>query len=288
MWDHALRAGTILPEYRVSAPHPVEAAENQVHDDRVARTLGFKAGLVPGFIVYAWMTHPVVRACGPAWLASGTFSVRFAQPIYYEEEVIVRARVTACTDELVTIEARALSAVGEPCALATIGFSGGSDGHGSTRAPSPAPDLAAYPAAPLPPVRPPVSRAYLSGLGILGTPEMLVDETAAAAFLSLAGESLPLYRGAAAPVHPALYLDQANCALDRNVFVTPWLHVESHGRHLSIARVGERLSTRGRISSLFDRKGHEFVELDLLLVGGESRPVASVRHVAIYKLRQAS
>ncbi len=283
MRDHALQAGTILPEYRVSAPRPVEAAENQVHDDRVARTLGFKAGLVPGFIVYAWMTHPVVRACGPAWLASGTFSVRFAQPIYYEEEVTVRAQVSACTDDRVTIEVHATNAAGEPCGIVTVGLAGGSDGP-----PPPAPDLAAYPAAPLPPVRPPVSRAHLSGLGVLGTPELLVDETAAAAFLSLAGESLPLYRGAAAPVHPALYLDQANCALDRNVFVTPWLHVESHGRHLSIARVGERLSTRGRISRLFDRKGYEFVELDLLLVAGGSRPVASVRHVAIYKLRQAS
>ncbi len=284
MRDHALQPGTILPEYRVSAPRPVDAAENQVHDDRVARSLGFKAGLVPGFVVYAWMTHPVVRACGPAWLASGTFSVRFAQPIYYEEEATVRARVAASTDDLVTIEVHATNAAGEPCAVATMGLPGGPK-EPAVRG---APDLAAYPAAPLPPVRPPASRTHLSSLGLLGTPEILVDETAAAAFLSLAGESLPLYRGAVAAVHPALYLDQANCALDRNVFVTPWLHVESHGRHLSIARVGERLSTRGRISRLFDRKGHEFVELDLLLVAGGSRPVASVRHVAVYKLRQAS
>lgn len=269
-----------LSEYRVSAPRPGVAAENRVHDDRVARSLGFKAGLVPGFIVYAWMTHPVVEALGPAWLASGTFSVRFAQPIYYEEVATVQAWVAARTDDLVAIEAQALNAAGEPCSAATMGLPTG---------PLPsAPVPAVYPAAPLPAERPAVSREHLSRLGVLGTPELLVDEAAAAGFLSLVSESLPVYAGTGAPVHPALYLDQANCALDRNVRVSPWLHVESEGRHLSVARVGERLSTRGKIKSLFERKGHEFVELDLLVVADDVRPVASIRHVAIYKLRQTA
>lgn len=273
-----LASGMMLPEYPASAPRPGVAAENQVHDDRVARSLGFKAGLVPGFIVYAWMTHPVVEALGPAWLASGIFSVRFAQPIYYEELATVRARVVDRTDDLVTIEAQVLNAAGELCATATMGLPTG---------PGPAAlDPAAYPAAPLPAKRPIVSREHLSRLGVLGTPELLVDEATATGFLGLVGEFLPVYVEAAAPVHPALYLDQANCAFDRNVRVSPWLHVESEGRHLSIARVGERLSTRGRIKSLFERKGHEFVELELLLVADDSRPVASIRHVAIYKLRQ--
>jgi len=275
-----LASGMILPEYRISAPRPRVPAENQVHDDRVARALGFKAGLVPGFIVYGWLTHPVVEALGPAWLASGTFSVRFAHPIYYEELAIVQARVTARTDDLVTIEAQAVNAAGEPCATATMGLPTGST-------PS-VPELAAYPAAPLPAERPTVSREHLSRLGVLGTPEILGDRATSAGFLSLVSESLPVYVGAVAPAHPALYLDQANCALDRNVRVSPWLHVESEGRHLSIARVGERLSTRGRIKSLFERKGHEFVELDLLLVADDVRPVASIRHVAIYKLRQTA
>ena len=273
----ALRAGTGLPEVRVSAPYPEDAAENQVHDDRVARSLGFAAGLVPGFIVYAWMTRPVVEAMGPRWLATGTFSVRFAQPIYYAQEAVIRAHVASRAGDVATIDVEALNSAGTVCATATMGLPAG---------PAPAPDLAAYPAAPLPRTRPPVSRQYLQGLGPLGTPEFAVDEAAAAGFLRLVRESLPLYTEPAAPVHPGLYLDQANCAFDRNVYVTPWLHVESHGRHLGPARVGERLVTRGRIASLANRKGHEFVELDLLLLAGD-RPVASIRHVAIYKLRQA-
>jgi acyl dehydratase len=85
-----------------------------------------------------------------------------------------------------------------------------------------------------------------------------------------------------------LYLDLANRALSRNVRVSPWIHVESEGRHLGIARVGDRLEMRAKVKRLFEKKGHEFVELDLLLVAEGTRPIASIRHVAIYQLRGAS
>jgi hypothetical protein len=98
-------------------------------------------------------------------------------------------------------------------------------------------------------------------------------------------DTLPIYQGADAPVHPGLYLDQANRALDRNVRVSPWIHVESHGQHLSVPRVGQRLETRVKVKNLFQGKGHEFVELDLLLLADGTRPVASIRHIAIYQLR---
>ena len=86
-------------------------------------------------------------------------------------------------------------------------------------------------------------------------------------------------------MHPAFYLDQANRALDRNVRLGPWIHVSSTVRHLGAARVGETLQTRARVRSLFERKGREFVELDLaVLARGSGRPLAHVLHTAIYRL----
>jgi len=35
---------------------------------------------------------------------------------------------------------------------------------------------------------------------------------------------------------------------------------------------------------LFERKGHGFVELDLLMVANDTRPVLHVRHTAIYDI----
>jgi len=271
-----LVAGAVLPEHRVSASMPADAVENKIHEDALARQLGFRGGLVPGVTVYAWMTHPVVAALGRAWLERGTFRARFAKPAYFGETITITAGVAAREDGAIAIETRAVNGAGEICATAAMRLPGGPG--------APAPDVTAYPAAPLPAERPPVSRELLAARTVLGTPELALDLATARAFLARVREPLPLYEGEAAPAHPGLYLEQANRALSRNVLVSPWIHVESGGRHLGAFRVGERLETRARVTSLFERKGHEFVELDLLQVAEGTRPVAHIRHVAIYRL----
>jgi hypothetical protein len=50
-------------------------------------------------------------------------------------------------------------------------------------------------------------------------------------------------------------------------------------------RDGEEISVRGRVKDCFERKGHEFVVIDLLMVAGDTRVVEQVRHTAIYRPR---
>jgi hypothetical protein len=45
---------------------------------------------------------------------------------------------------------------------------------------------------------------------------------------------------------------------------------------------------RGRVAERFERKGHRFVVLDILVVAGGARMVQHVRHTAIYELRPAA
>ncbi len=275
----SLSPGAELPEFHVSAAAPTEPRENKIHEDDVARQYGFKGGLVPGVTVYGWLTHPVVEALGAEWLEKGSFRARFAKPIYFEEPAVIRARVAARTGDDVIVEAAAHNAAGEVCGTAQMSLS---------RAPRPQPpDAGAYATAAMPVERPQVSRALLEGLRVLGTPELQLTPESAARYLTRFGETLPLYRRAEPPAHPGTYLDLANRALSGNVRVSPWIHVESRGSHWSVARVGEHLAMRARIQSLFEKKGHQFVELDLLLVAQGSRPVASIRHTAIYQLRPA-
>jgi hypothetical protein len=273
----ALVVGTALPEYSVSATPTHDPWENKIHEDGLARAFGFRGGLVPGVTVYSWMTHPVVAALGGAWLDHGTFSVRFAKPVYFGETVTVRASVAAHSKEEVTIQVRVVNEQDEVCATATMGL---------PRGPLlPLPDPAGYPAAALPVERPLASRAYLEQRTVLGTPQLILERAVADAFLAKVSEQLAMYRDVDGPAHPGIYLEQANRALDRNVRVSPWIHVESHGQHLSVPRVRERLETRAKVKNLFQGKGHEFVELDLLLLAEGARAVASIRHVAIYQLR---
>jgi len=275
-----LVAGSTLPEHRVIARMPQETTENKIHEDTVARDFGFRGALVPGVTLYAWMTRPVVAHWGADWLGRGMFSTRFSKPVYFEEPMSIQSAVSRHDTELTAIETRVVNRDGVVCATATMSLTASES--------SPALDLAAYPAAPLPTERPLVSREILEAHRILGTPELFVDVDVALAFLDRVSETLPIYAGPAAVAHPGLYLSEANRALSRNVVVSPWIHVESEGRHLSPLRVGERLETRARVKDLFEKKGHQFAELDLLLVAERSRPVAHIRHVAIYQLRGAS
>jgi acyl dehydratase len=146
-------------------------------------------------------------------------------------------------------------------------------------------NLAMYRAAALPEPRPAASRSHLASLAALGSPHAHYDVARAAEYLTKVDDVLSVYRGPQGAVHPGFYLEQANRALDRNVKMGPWIHAGSAVRHLGAARVGDRLVTRGKVRSLFEKKGREFVELDLVIVAGEiARPVAHVLHTAIYHL----
>ena len=56
-------------------------------------------------------------------------------------------------------------------------------------------------------------------------------------------------------------------------------YAEAHARYERVDGVTEE------VRSLFEKKGREFVELDLVIVAGAAaRPVAHVLHTAIYRL----
>ena len=73
-----------------------------------------------------------------------------------------------------------------------------------------------------------------------------------------------------------------------NVALGPWIHTGSDVQNFGLLHDGSRLSARGRVAELSERKGHDLVDLDVLLVADGVRPVMHVRHSAIYRLRPPS
>jgi hypothetical protein len=264
-----------IPEYRVTAHNTGASSDNKIHDDTVARRFGFRGALVPGTTVYAYMTRAIIGVFGMEWLARGQASLRLLKPVYDADEVIVRAAATAER----TLEVTAANSSDEACATVRASIPSGA---------VPVVDVVAYPLAELPAERPPASREVLQRLARLGAPKTTYDEAAAADYLQSVNDPTPMYRGDSGFAHPALFLQLANRALSENVRLGPWIHVGSEVQHLGLARVGQRIDARGRVARLFEKKGHEFVELDLLLIGNEVRPIARVRHTAIYQVASGS
>lgn len=257
--------------YAVRANNLSRASENRIHDDSVAQRFGFTGALVPGVEVHAYACHPAVARWGRDWLARGTMESRFLKPVYDQAEVLATAEPQADGSLALRVES---GGVLSATATATL----------PDRAEA-APPLSDFPWNAPPASRPPASAEALAPGRWLGTaPEPMTPEVLAG-YLEGIRETEPLY-AAEGLVHPGLVLRLCNRALTQNVVLGPWIHVGSAARSLGLARVGEALTARARVVSNEDRKGHGLVELDVLVVAGEgARPVARVRHTAIWRVR---
>jgi hypothetical protein len=98
-------------------------------------------------------------------------------------------------------------------------------------------------------------------------------------------ETLPLYM-AEGIVHPTTVLRCCNWALSHNVVLPAWMHMGSTVQNLGLARVGDTLNVRARVTRNYEHKGHKWVEIDALVVADETRPIARATHIAIYRPRQ--
>ncbi|MCZ7534747.1 MAG: hotdog fold thioesterase [Acidimicrobiia bacterium] len=262
--------------YRVSAYNTATESENRIHDDGVAKDFGFRGGLVPGVDVYAYMTHPPAELWGLEWLERGTMQARFVKPVYDGEWVTVEMSDTSETDAGTTVELTVHDATGDLCATGSAGL--------PSEPPSPV-DVARYPTAPLPDRPPPASAAALLAADPLGSLEGGFHSEHAPSYLDDVRETLGIYLDAGV-AHPGWLLRTANYILATNVVLGPWIHVESSVRHLGLVRDGDRISTRGRPSAVFERKGHRLVSLDLLVVANDANPVMHIDHTAIYEPRR--
>lgn len=262
--------------HRVSAFNTATESLNKIHDDETARRFGFSGGLVPGVDVYAYMTRPAAELWGLPWLERGTMEARFAKPVYDGRMVTVEA--TTCgtvAHPALSIEVR--DDEGRLCAVGAAALPPG--------APVPV-DPGRYPVAPLPEVPPPASAEALLAADPMGSIESGFHAEHAPRYLDEVRESLPLYRRYRV-AHPGWLLRNANLLLAENVSLGPWIHVGSRVRHLGLVHDGDRISTRGRPTAVFERKGHELVALDVVVVAGDDRPVMYVEHTAIFNPRPA-
>ena len=257
-----------LRPYRVIARNTATESANKIHDDEVARQLGFRGGLVPGVDVYAYLAHPPAEAWGLAWLERGTMRARFHQPVYDGGRV-----------DVVPIGRTALELRDDGGATWTAEVAAVADGQ---REP---PRVDDWPRVDQRDDPPPASPETLAPGTALGLAPHGFHADLAGAYLDEVRETLPLYTDEGV-AHPAWILRDANYVLSANVRLGPWIHVESIVQHHGLVRDGDVVSALAVVTNEWERKGHGFVELDVVHLA-DTRPVARTRHTAIYRPRGA-
>jgi acyl dehydratase len=255
--------------YQLEAFNTAKASENKIHDDEIAKKFGFGGGLVPGAIVYAYMTHLPIERWGRAWLEHGTAECRFSKPVYDGDQVTVTATERDGALDI-SLECR-----GVVCATGTAALP-------DAEAP---PALAEFRDVPQRPSRPPADPASLAVDTWLGIDPIPVTSELIAQYVGDVRETSPLYLREGL-LHPVLVPHIGNFALNRNVTLGPWMHVGSKIRHLAPARLGDSLTVRARVTANYEHKGHLFVDLDALIVANNTTPIVRTGHISIYRPRQ--
>jgi acyl dehydratase len=259
----------VIEAYRVEAYNTAKQSENKMHDDTVARRFGFSGGLVPGVDVMAYMMHLPVAKWGRAFLERGLIEARFLKPVYDGEIADIRG---AEQDGVISIE---VESRGEPCATGTASL------------PSVAPvfSVGDYPAtAPVAERKPVGPASYRHGQWLGSMPRTWAGE-AADEYLDEVRERDGIFVREGLG-HPGLLQRVMNKVLVDNAILGPWIHVGSRMQLLNAAARGDELTARARVTDVYEKKGHRFVELDALVVGNGVTPLAHCRHVAIYQPRE--
>jgi hypothetical protein len=261
--------------FRAEAWNPVPESENRIHSDDVARAYGFRGALVPGVTVSAYLLHPAAVAWGRDFVERGQAHVVVHSPVYDGERF--RVEVEDATDACYA--ARLFDPRGAHCASAEVTL--------PPELPA-APRRRGAPVIPRDDSRPTASREVMEtfrkhGLGAL---EARWNEGAEITrYLRDPQAMAPVYQEPG-PANPSFVLGLSNWSLGGNVKMSPWLHLETHSQHFRAIEPGTRLTVEAAIADLFQKKGHEFVDVDLAIYAeAEREAAASVRLRAIYRLR---
>jgi acyl dehydratase len=247
---------------RIRAVNTAADSENKIHDDRVAAQYGFRGGLVPGVTVYGYLASAVIdhfddQSSTNPWLTRGALDVRFQKPVYEDDEVVVtvepqdggraRVEIAGCASAVAWLHDEAA-----PCSIESAP-------PGDRRAPA--------------------SHSLQPGtiLGALDRPLDLSQARLSAPLDSAIGPDLL--------AHPAILLGLANEIFVANYELGPWIHAASEVRKFSPVRDGERIRVRARIEEQFERKGHDFVVLNVHILAADGRLIEHVRHTAIWRPR---
>ncbi|MEJ7585387.1 MAG: hypothetical protein WKF43_15190 [Acidimicrobiales bacterium] len=251
-------------QYRVKAHNTATASTNKIHDDSVARRLGFRGGLVPGVDVYAYLCHLPAERWGKAWLERGTITARFESPVYDGDEVEISGE--AGGDEELTLTLSDPS--GARCAVARASL---------PAQPSSTPSPADWPSMAPPAEPPPASAETLAARRSAASSRCSLPIGPRSTSTTSRGP--PLFRGW--PI--GLVAAQGQLRADGQRGHGTWIHVEGNVQLLGGGRwrPGRDPCPRDRGS---ERGGHRFVDLDVLQLVGD-RPVARTAHTAIYQPR---
>ncbi len=266
-------AGASLPEHRIRASVDIMESTNRMQDDDYARRFGFRAGLVPGVSIFAYMSRPLIEMLGRDWLDRGSADVHFLRPIYEGEEIRVSGSVsTVAEDGAVSLDYKASNSQGATCGIGVAKL--------PSQVASQEPSLDDYPAG-----RARLHRAISLETLRVGDPlTPVVSEFTWNVHWQYCRKTIrdhhPLYERT---MHPGWLANRAGQILAANYAIPAWIDVSGYVQNFHVLEEECPIETRGRVHDKFERDGDHFIVLDLA-VFAPSHCLATIRYTAIFRI----
>lgn len=248
--------------------------KGSVHDDEVARRLGYKAALVPGAFVYGHMSRLAIEAWGTAWARHGSMSARFRKPVYNGDVLTVEASAVetagSCTRSAVVMR----NQDGEEVALGWVGM--------PAAEPEPPPAIETCPIRPFSEPRPVIAAGGLKVGMRIGTSARVLTEEEFRISLSAFDEKHPLYTDLGF-LHSGCLIRLAMADTNRSfVLPRPIVFVAGEAQHFALVFPGQCLATSGTITSVYERKGKHYFDSEEYLIADGRTIAARFRRTTIY------
>ncbi|MBW1984789.1 MAG: hypothetical protein JRI53_08715 [Deltaproteobacteria bacterium] len=265
-----------LPIYEIKAENFAAQSSNKIHNSEMAQTFGFSEGLVPGIAIYAYMAHPIAMTLGIDWLKNGTINAKFIKPVYHGETIHIHCQ--AVTLHPLSFEINVINSKDILCAVGNAGFSNT----------NPVLLPADYPDHPLPhpdDLYPARCQSILPGTRLGDISLQFDDDDPEAYFFENIQKTLPIFQNPDSILHPAVILQFANLIVIKNINVGPWIHVSSNVTNYAPVFHGSQFRMKGNVIDSYQKKGNDFLVLDLAVFNKNNDPVAHIEHRAIIRLK---
>lgn len=250
-----------------------------IHDDRAAAAYGYQGALVPGPLVYGYMSRIPVQLWGSEWLERGTMSSRNRRPAYDGQEVTITA--LPVEEDASGLRMRIVTRDAAGNELAT--------GEATLPRRAPArPDPSGFTVRPVQDSPPFVSAGgmrvgdLLCSNVIEFTPELQRES------LADFGDTWPGYLDDGIAHAGYLMRRAVRDGVLSFTYPTPGIFVSGWTQHYALARVGDRLVTAGRVTDVYERKGQHYFDTEQVMIANGETVVAMFRRSSIYAARRSA
>ena len=263
-----------ISKFQILALNDAETSENRIHSDEIAKKHGFSSALVSGVNVFGYLSQPLVRAYGEAWLTEGIMNVIFIKPAYQDSLLTIETENLGQESSQRSHLSTAQDEQGTPLARLETWL--------PNELPAPQP-LADMPSGKEITERPMIHWDAVQLQQPAPYYDWLPTDELNQEYVHSQRDQSDVYSGSSAPIHPYLLLDAANKALMRLYFMPAWVHTGSNLVVRKCLRAGDAIQIRSMPIEKWERKGHQFVKLYVAMwVNGEV--AVEIEHSAIFRL----